>query len=93
MTNSQETISVRWENKPKQRYYRVIIQQDLFGSWILLRIWGGIQRKGGGTKVIMIDNFNQGIEILQSILTYRKKRGYNVVSAADNIGKKVVKLT
>ena len=80
-----KTISVRWENKPKQRYYRVIIQQDLFGSWILLRIWGGIQKKGGGTKTTMIDSFNQGIEILQIILTRRQKRGYNLVSTIEKV--------
>jgi len=85
MTNNLETIPMCWENKPKQRYYRVIIQQNLFGVWLLLCIWGGVQRKWGWEKTI-IDDLNQRIDILKTILTYWEKRRYNIVSTTQSSG-------
>ena len=30
-----------WINPEKARYYQVFLDQDLFGDWTLIKVWGG----------------------------------------------------
>ncbi len=75
-----EWVTVRWENPDSERYYLVMIEQDIFGQWILNRIWGGIHKKLGGNQVSVLDNKDQGIEMLKDISIRRKQRGYKRVN-------------
>ena len=72
-------ITVRWENSLTKRYYLVMIEQDIFGQWVLIRVWGGIQTKLGRTQVSVLDNKNQGIEMLKMISIRRNQRGYRLI--------------
>lgn len=36
-----------WINPEKARYYQVFLDQDLFGDWTLLKVWGGIGSNRG----------------------------------------------
>ncbi len=74
-----EWITVRWENSLKKRYYLVMIEQDIFGQWVLIRVWGGIQTKLGRTQVSVLDNKKQGVEMLKIISIRRKQRGYRLI--------------
>jgi len=31
----------RWVNREKARYYETHLSRDLFGEWILVKVWGG----------------------------------------------------
>ena len=78
--DNDDPVSIRWENSLKQRYYLVIIQQDIFGHWILMRAWGGIQKAGGQTQVTVLEDKNEGLGMLPDISIRRKKRGYTQVT-------------
>lgn len=75
----QEWVTVRWENHTSKRYYMIMIEQDIFDQWVLIRVWGGIQKKLGGMKVSVLENKDQGIEMIKNISIRRKKRGYSIV--------------
>lgn len=72
-------IHSRWENREKQRYYRVIFTQDLFGEWTLIKIWGDLNRTGGRTKHIHCQSYEEGLKLIQKISVMRSKHGYEVI--------------
>lgn len=59
-----------------RRFYRLDLQPDLFGYWLLTREWGRI----GGRGQLKIDSFDQHEVAISSMeLLYQKKllRGYS----------------
>lgn len=72
-------IHHRWENLEKRRYYRVIFARDLFGDWVITKIWGGLNKSGGGTKHLACANYEEGMKIIEKIMQMRIKRGYQLI--------------
>jgi predicted DNA-binding WGR domain protein len=63
----------------KRRFYRMTVQRDLFGDWILIREWGRIGRAGR----IKCDRFGQAgaaAEALQRFSNLKRRRGYKMWS-------------
>lgn len=75
-------IHHRWENFEKRRYYRVIFTRDLFGDWVITKIWGGLNKSGGGSKHLACTNYEEGIKIIEKITQMRIKRGYHLIPAS-----------
>ena len=73
-------LHYRWENREKQRYYRVILAKDLFGEWIITKIWGGLNKAGGGAKHVPCQTFELGIKLIEKISKTRDQRGYTRIS-------------
>lgn len=70
----------RWERAT--RYYVLQLEQDLFGDWVLTRVWG---RKGtalGQLHRELVDSHEEGLARMQKEETRRQGRGY--VSTAEN---------
>ena len=64
----------RWEKAT--RYYVLRLEQDLFGDWVLTRVWG---RKGtalGQLRRGFIVSHAEGLARLQKEETRRQGRGY-----------------
>jgi hypothetical protein len=40
----------RWINAEKARYYRVVLEKDLFGTWSLIACWGALHSRRGGMR-------------------------------------------
>lgn len=61
--------------KNMHRFYRLAIQQDLFGKWCFIREWGRIGRSGQSHAV----PYETGLEaekMLNNYLIIKQKKGY-----------------
>ena len=58
------------------RYYRAIVQQDLFGCWELLKAWGGLGSRLGRHQVCPATSREQAFELLEAEERRRVSRGY-----------------
>ena len=62
------------------RYYELHLQQNLWGEWELLRIFGRSNAKQGRVICEPIDNLNQAVGRLEALTTYRiQQRHYQAV--------------
>jgi predicted DNA-binding WGR domain protein len=58
-----------------RRYYRLDVQPDLFGVWLLIREWGRIGR-AGQTRVAPFATIEEAHSALQRQQRAKEKRGY-----------------
>ncbi|OUR99214.1 hypothetical protein A9Q81_11610 [Gammaproteobacteria bacterium 42_54_T18] len=75
--------TIRWENKGTNRYYEARIEQDLFGNFVVKRVWGGIGKSSGGANATPIHDKKEATAVVTSISERRKKRGYEQVSSQN----------
>ena len=66
----------RWIDPEKARYYRVVLEQDLFGVWSLIACWGGLHSRRGGMRVTTLASLDAGVAALDGIAKRRRQRGY-----------------
>ena len=57
------------------KYYTLIIQQDLFGQWSLLRQWGRIGTKGQ-TKINTFDSYDEARVAQGKLVKEKQRKGY-----------------
>lgn len=62
------------------RRYTVIVQENLFGSLEIIRIWGAASSARGGFKVEPVASALDCQKRLAGIRAVRRRRGYLVVS-------------
>lgn len=65
-----------WINSEKARYYQVFLDQDLFGDWTLIKVWGGIGSNRGRMHSTGVASYEAGIELVGEIARCRSQRGY-----------------
>lgn len=78
--NSENWLNNRWENPAKQRYYQTILQQNLFGDWEIIKIWGRINSNLGRHTIEPCDSYETAITRLEQIHKMRKQRGYTATA-------------
>jgi hypothetical protein len=66
----------RWINVEKARYYRVVLEEDLFGAWTLIACWGALHSRRGGMRVTALASLDAGIAEFERIGKRRRQRGY-----------------
>lgn len=76
-------IDKRFENRQTLRYYRTILSQDLFGDWVVTRVWGGIGKPSGRITHIPCPTYEDGIKLIDNIAKTRLKRGYALCDNAS----------
>ena len=69
-------IYLRWQKGT--RYYEVYLHQDLWGEWILTRVWGRRGTALGRVVHIPCTSYEDGCEQLEAVRARRKQRGYKV---------------
>lgn len=69
----------RWINSEKARYYRVVLEKDLFGTWSLIACWGALHSRRGGIRVAALASLDAGVAALEGIAKRRRQRGYMIV--------------
>ena len=69
----------RWINAEKARYYRVVLEKDLFGTWSLIACWGALHSRRGGMRVTALTSLDAGVAALEGIAKRRQQRGYMIV--------------
>lgn len=62
------------------RYYIAEVTQDLFGTWLLKRSWGGLGSRRGSSMTIPAENYEEALSLLDDTAKRRLKRGYVRVS-------------
>jgi hypothetical protein len=80
MTDLSQHIA--WIHPAKARYYQIHLDQDLFGDWTLLKVWGGLGSRRGGMHHAGLASYDHGIEQLREIAKRRSQRGYLTVNAS-----------
>lgn len=71
-------IAKHWENPENQRYYLATISQDLFGTWILERHWGGNKKRGRKIE-LPCSSYEEATKKLTKLQRIRKRRGYQEI--------------
>jgi len=69
-------INQLWINSLKSRYYRVYLCTDLLGDIFLQRTWGSLNTAQGGSTQELLENWQSGLERLDTIAKQRHQRGY-----------------
>ena len=67
----------RWINAEKSRYYHAHLDNDLFGGWTLVLVWGGLRNRRGNMQVNAVSSYEDGLQRLQAIDKRRRRRGYS----------------
>jgi hypothetical protein len=66
----------RWVNRTKARYYETHLSRDLFGEWILVKVWGGCGSSRGRLASTGVASYGEGLDALREIGERRSARGY-----------------
>jgi len=74
-------IQRSWINPEKARYYQVFLDQDLFGDWTLIKVWGGIGSNRGRMHSTGVASYEASVEQIGEIARRRAQRGYASVTA------------
>lgn len=64
----------RWTTQ--DRYYTLRVQQDLFGQWELLKVWGSLHSRHGRHQVCPAASLEAAASLLTSEARRRARRGY-----------------
>ncbi|MGD9640263.1 MAG: WGR domain-containing protein [Synergistaceae bacterium] len=62
--------------KDQYRFYRLTLQQNLWGEWELITSWGRIGRKPSRTSLRILKDPTVAESIAQAVDRKRQKRGY-----------------
>jgi hypothetical protein len=74
-----------WISAEKARYYQVFLDQDLFGDWTLIKVWGGIGSNRGRMHSTGVASYEAGVELVDEIARRRAQRGHaSATSGAHN---------
>lgn len=68
-----------WVHSEKRRYYRASVYKDLLGHWVMVRDWGSLDTKLGGTKTELLEDFRDGEEQMERIGKRRESHRYTLV--------------
>lgn len=74
-----------WINPEKARYYQVFLDQDLFGDWTLIKVWGGIGSNRGRIHSTGVASYEAGVELVDEIARRRSQRGYTCTSPTGSL--------
>ena len=66
----------RYYFESKDRYYIVILQQDLFHKWSIIKCYGGKDNKLGNMIIESCDSYESGINKIEQIKKARRSRKY-----------------
>ncbi len=66
----------RYNFESESRYYTVILQQDLFHEWSLIKVYGGRYNKLGNYRIESCDSYEEALNRIEEIKKRRKARKY-----------------
>lgn len=71
-----ESTVTRWENSVARRYYEARLVCDLFGTYLVMRVWGGIGTARGAVRFYPLTGPRAFADEVERIDKRRAKRGY-----------------
>ena len=78
--HDQPWLHSRWEKD--SRYYELWVQQDLWGQWLLTRVWGRRGTALGQIRHELCESYAEGLTKYAEAENKRAKRGYESVNAS-----------
>jgi len=72
-------ISIRWKHELKGRYYVCLLEQDVWGEWVLTLAWGGQKKTKGTSRKIVARDYQDALLRIENIKKIRKKHDYEIV--------------
>lgn len=75
-------MNIHWQKGTK--YYKLFLQQNLFGSSDVICCWGRVGTKLGGYMIIPNDTKEELEKIIATISKRRKYRGYDIAVKDSN---------
>jgi predicted DNA-binding WGR domain protein len=70
---------LRWEKET--RYYEAHVEPDLWGGWVLTRIWGRRRTPMGQMRRAPCDSYAEALGKLAAVTRQWERRGYAAVRA------------
>jgi predicted DNA-binding WGR domain protein len=62
------------------RFYGLELRQDIFGNWLVHKVWGSNRHRGSGqSQDLICDNYEEAEKVYQKQSQKRIKRGYQIV--------------
>ena len=74
----QSNLWKRYYFESKDRYYIVILQQDLFHEWSIIKCYGGKDNKLGNLIIKSYDSYDAAINEIEEIKKIRKAHRYTL---------------
>lgn len=65
-----------WINSESRRYFRALLQQDLFGDWTVITSWGSLDSRQGQYRIHRVADEAEGLRTIEDLDERRRKRGY-----------------
>lgn len=72
-----------WVHPEKRRYYRASVYKDLLGHWVMVRDWGSLDTKLGGTKTELLEGFGDGERQMERIGKRRESHHYALIETGQ----------
>ena len=66
-----------WQSE-KGRYYRAIVERNLFGSYSLIKLWGGISNRFGNYQIKFYDNLDDVLDAITLLMKERRYKKYRL---------------
>jgi WGR domain len=66
--------SARWQRG--DRFYRCEVREDLFGNWVVVRFWGGVNSGKRGTKETVCQSYAEAEALFEAVAKRRARRRY-----------------
>jgi len=70
---------MRLEYRSERRGYSVSLERDLFGTWLLVRCWYGLNSRRGGLLRLPFEDEASALAEMNRIDARRLRRGYRRV--------------
>jgi hypothetical protein len=74
-----------WIHVGHSRYYRAHLEQDLFGEWTLVCVWGALGTAHGSYSSTGVTSHKEGLHRLDAIDRLRRQHGYLPVDALADL--------
>ena len=71
-----DAVVMGWINTGNRRYYRALLQPDLFGDWTLMRSWGSLDNARGQVHIEPVSDPAAGKQAIAAIHKRRLAHGY-----------------
>lgn len=72
---------IRWEKD--QDYYLVHVHQDMFGDWLVTRVWGQTGTQYGGLKHTLVNSPEEAAILVDDVRHIQESRGFHKVLEAN----------
>lgn len=63
----------------EKRYYILRLQNDLFGDWSLIKVYGGMHNNISHYRISSYEHYHEAVTEMKKIIKRRERHGYSLV--------------